>query len=290
MLPLISLEDHFLATSVVDSSSSSKIPFNMYPSSVFENLIDLDERRLANMDRGNTVVQVVSHLQSVEPLQVCREANNQLAEAVKRNKGRLNGFAILPMGEPAAIPDELDRCVKTLGFLGALIPNHTNGSYYDDQAYWPMFERAQELDVPLYLHPAPPVDLKFAEGNYSQDVAKLLSGPALGWHTDVAFHVIRLYACGLFDRYPSLKIIIGHMGETLPFMVERINRMLSRRWGSKDRGFLTVWRENFWITTSGMFELGPFACLLRTVSPDRILYSMYIAHVASGFTNISPKA
>lgn len=275
MIPLLSLEDHFLAESVRASSSSENIPIRLYPDEVYQNLIDVGARRIKNMDAGNMAVQVVSHLQVVEPLPICQKANDQLAEAVRQHESRFRGFAILPMDDVSAIPGELERCIKTHGFVGALIPNHANGKYFDDESYWPMFQKAEELDVPLYLHPAPAVNFDAYKGNYSDDVAMLLGGPALGWHVDIAFHVVRLYASGLFDKYPKVKIIIGHMGETLPFMVDRIERMLTRRWGSKTRGFMTVWRENFWVTTSGMFELGPLACLLRTVAVDRILYSKW---------------
>lgn len=107
----------------------------------------------------------------------------------------------------------------------------------------------------------------------------LLAGPALGWHNDIAENVIRMYASGLFDRVPRVKVIIGHMGEIIPFMLERIDRFINRRWkGSSKtlkRTFLEVWNENFWITTSGMWSLGPFACLVRMAAVDRILYSTF---------------
>ena len=271
---LVSLEDHFIGEVIRGRPSATAIPNHLFPERVVENCYDIGEHRIVDMDNGDVALQVVSHIPAVEPLELCRKVNNQLFEAVKTSKGRLRGFAFLPMGEPSAIPDELERCVKQLGFLGALIPNHAHGRYFDDGDYWPMFERAQELDVPIYIHPTPAADFKRFQGNYPKDIVTLLAGPALAWHTDIAENVIRMYGSGLFDHCPRVKIIIGHMGETIPFMLERIDRFLTRRWkGSKERSFLQVWNENFWITLSGMWSLGPFACLVRTVAMDRILYS-----------------
>jgi predicted TIM-barrel fold metal-dependent hydrolase len=264
MPSMISLEDHFIGEAVKDRPSATAIPNHLFPKSIISDLYDVGEKRISEMDKGDISLQVVSHIPAVEPLELCRKVNEQLFEAVKISKGRLRGFGFLPMGEPSTIPDELERCVKQLGFLGALIPNHAHGTYFDNEAYWPMFERAQELDVPIYIHPTPAADFKRFEGNYPKDITTLLAGPALGWHHDIAENVIRMYASGLFDRYPRVKIIIGHMG------------VLVRRWrGSRDRSFLTVWNENFWITTSGMWSLGPFACLIRMTAMDRILYSMF---------------
>ena len=125
---------------------------------------------------------------------------------------------MLPMSDPTAASDELTRCIKELNFVGALVPNHTNGRYYDDAYFWPVFGRAERLNVPIYLHPtSPPPGLEpHYEGNYAHSTANVLGSYGFGWHSETGLHVLRLFASGLFDKYPRLQIIIGHMGEMLP--------------------------------------------------------------------------
>ena len=270
---LVALEEHFTGQAILDTASATAIPNHMFPKSVVDDLIDLGPSRIKNMDKGNMSIQVISHTPTVEPPEVCRAVNNQLFEAVNNSNGRYRGFGFLPMGDPEAIPAEFERCVSVLGFVGTLIPNHAHGRYYDAKAYWPLFEKAQELDVPIYLHPTPTDDFKRYSGNYDNIVQTLIAGPALCWHTDIAMHMIRLYGSGLFDTYPRVKIVLGHNGETVPFMLDRIEKMFSRKWGSHQRNWMTVWNENVWITTSGMFHLGPLQCCLNMCKPDRIMYS-----------------
>lgn len=209
-----------------------------------------------------------------------RIVNTRAYEAVQKHPKRLGAFSALPMGEPEKAAEELEYSVKELKFPGALIPNHTNGEYYDSEKYWPVFQKAQELDVPIYLHPAYPTealsDMRY-KGNYSDSKALDLSAYGLGWHQEVALHFMRLYASGLFDRFPKLKLIIGHMGEMLPYQLDRM--FVKLRWSVADevigrRSLREVWDNNLWITTAGMFSLSPMACLLRTTKVDRILYSV----------------
>jgi predicted TIM-barrel fold metal-dependent hydrolase len=179
------------------------------------------------------------------------------------------------MSEPAAASKELERCVKHHSFVGALVDNHIDGQFYDDERFWPVFEKAQELDVPIYIHPsfASEAMMEHYKGNFDDSVALALSAYGWAWHTETGLHILRLFASGLFDRFPKLKIVIGHMGEMLPFQLERI-LSISERWGKRDRGLGEVWRNNIWITTSGMFSLPPLACLLQTTSIDHVLYSV----------------
>ena len=275
MTSFISLEDHFIGQAVKDRPSATAIPSHLWPTSIWTDLYDVGEKRITAMDKGDISLQIVSHIPAVEPPELCRKVNDQLYEAVKNSKGRLRGFAFVPLGDPSAVPEELERCVRQLGFVGALIPNHAHGRYFDDEDYWPMFGKAEELDVPIYIHPTPAADFGRFQGNYPEDIATLLSGPALGWHHDIAENAVRMYASGLFDRYPRVKIIIGHMGEGIPFMLDRIDRFLTRRGKDKKaRSFKQVWNDNFWVTLSGMWSLDPFACLIRNTAMDRILYSM----------------
>ena len=198
---------------------------------------------------------------------------------------------MLPMSEPETAAEELARCVEK-GFLGALIDNHLEGRFYDDEFFWPVFDKAQKLDVPLYIHPtfSPPalfdhykgtyaalfeVDCTSdaRKGNYSDFTSFIVSTAGWGWHAETALHFLRLFLAGVFDRFPKLKIIFGHMGEMIPFQLDRMNG-LSHFWGQHERGLKEIWESNIWVTTSGMFSLTPLACLLRVSPIEKIMYSV----------------
>jgi predicted TIM-barrel fold metal-dependent hydrolase len=275
MIPLITLEEHFLAEGIGRAGSSEE-QFKWVPG-LLEKLEDLDALRLHDMDEGQITLQVISHgpglgTAGIKPVAA---ANDQLAQAVRMHPTRLAGLAALPTADPSAVEAELRRCVQDLGLRGALIDNHADGVFYDGPAYRPMFGAAQALDVPIYLHPTwPDAQLQPRyEGNYSAGVTKSLGGGGFGWHVDTGLHVLKLFAAGVFDEFPKLKLVVGHMGETLPFMLERIEH-LSTRWGPRNRSFRTVYDENIWLTTSGCWSVNPLANILRNTSIDRIMYSV----------------
>lgn len=278
MLPLITLEEHFISDTLRDSPYASTLGLELFPPEVSRKLLTLQDERIEDMDHAGITIQVVSHNPGAGalPLAMCRAANDQLySNGTSRSKRRLAGFAALPMSSPVPAAEELSRCVQELGFVGALISNHAEGHFFDDENYWPVFAKAQELDVPIYLHPTFPDSSQASryEGHFSEAAAHAMGAYAWGWHSDVGLHFVRLFASGLFDRHPRLKIILGHMGEMTPFMIERIQRFCPR-WGHRQRSLATVWAENVWFTTSGMFTLGPLACLLRTTTVDKVLFSV----------------
>ncbi|KAK9494190.1 hypothetical protein V1508DRAFT_49195 [Lipomyces doorenjongii] len=275
MLPLITLEEHYASPKVSEASPEARDHYSNFPPHILSKLESLGEERIQDLDKGKVSLQVISHGPGNISPSVCSAANNDLASAVSRNPTRLAGFAMLPMSEPAAAAKELERCVKELGFVGALVDNHLNGQFYDDERFWLVFEKAQELNVPIYIHPSFASDsmMEHYKGNYSDSVAMALSAYGWGWHTETGLHILKLFASGLFDCFPKLKIVIGHMGEMLPFQLERIF-LISERWGKRERILREVWRNNIWITTSGMFSLTPLACLLQTTSIDHVLYSV----------------
>ena len=277
MLPLITLEEHFLSSAVLaaQQASGAPDPFAGFPVQISRRLKSLDSERVKDMDDGNISLQILSHgPMDHAPLKLCQEINDELAAAISKNPSRLKGFATLPMGSPLEAAQELDRCINKLGFVGALIDNHLDGEFYDDEKFWSVFEKASALDVPIYIHPnfTAEKDMSKYRGNYPEGIAMALSNWGLGWHFDTGLHFLRLYAAGLFDRFPKLKIVLGHMGELLPFNLERIFKV-SGRWG-RERGLENVWEENLWVTTSGMFSLAPLACLVQTKRKDKILFSV----------------
>lgn len=270
--PLITLEEHYVSDYV---RSTSRDSYKSFPPAILKKLESLGEQRLKDMDSGGVNLQIISHGPLDADINACRHANDELATACKQSKGRLGGFAMLPMADPAAAADELSRCVKEHSFVGALINNHLKGAFYDDSKFWHVFARAEELDVPIYIHPTFAADewMPHYKGNFPDKAAFSMSIAGWGWHSETALHVLKLWASGLFDKHPKLKIIIGHMGEMLPYQLDRIFP-LSAMWAENQRDLKTVWNENFWITTSGMFSLAPMSCLLKMCKIDRILYSV----------------
>ncbi len=248
-----------------------------------DQLCDLGERRLAEMDAAGIDVQVLSltspgteQLDAAEAVALSRDVNDHLAEAVKRQPGRLAGFAALPTPAPQAAADELERAVRQHGFKGAVINGHSRGRYLDDSFFWPILERAAALHVPLYLHPTPPPQPVIAAsyvGNFAPSLSALLAGAAWGWHIETAIHVIRLTLSGAFDRYPGLQFIVGHLGETLPFMLPRFERSLPREVTKLERPFSAYLRDNVHYTFSGFNWTPAFLDLFLQVGVDQIMFS-----------------
>jgi predicted TIM-barrel fold metal-dependent hydrolase len=272
MTALIALEEHYVSSAVIQAQKVDR--YATFPPHIPLKLKSLDEGRLQDLDNGKVSLQVISHGPGVRPLALCSAANDELAFAISKHPTRMAGFAMLPMDDPAAAAKELERCVKDLHFVGALVDNHVNGDFYDNGRFWPIFEKAEELNVPMYIHPSFPAD-KMSDhykGNYNDKIALALSAFGWGWHSESALSILKLFASGFFDRFQKVKIIIGHMGEMIPFQLDRIIT-ISEKWGMK-RGFGEVWKENIWVTTSGMFALPPLACLLQTTPISHVLYSV----------------
>ncbi|KAM7210546.1 hypothetical protein V8F06_014064 [Rhypophila decipiens] len=284
--PIIALEEHFFSSHVPPDLKARYSEQLRHVPGVSEKLANLSDLRLRDMDAGKVSLQIVSHAPGLTDPAACKAANDQLHAAIKaeearsggsarQGKSRLAAFAVAPMGEPPEAASELRRAITELQFVGALVDNHFEGKFFDGPEYDAWWEAAEHLDVPVYLHPTwPSEDMspRF-QGNFSNAAALSMGSSGLSWHTDTALHILRLFASGLFDRRPRLKIIIGHMGETLPFMLQRIET-LSRRWGNFQRDFRIVYDENIWITTSGVWSLDPMRCILTNTKINRILYSV----------------
>lgn len=282
----ITLEEHFISANVLaahdapKNTSAASIGQKIFPEAI-KRLPDLGPLRIQSMDSNNIQTQVVSHVPMGAALTPQRTyaINNQLAEACKEHPGRLAGFATLPMGTPSAIADELARCVRELGFVGALVGNHADGSFYDDTRYNGFWAAAESLDVPVYLHPSDPsTDMKatlYNSPSISAVDSHILGTFAYGWHAEVATHVLRLFAAGVFDMFPRLKLIIGHFGSSLPMYVDRV--AWSEGLGAfqeRERAFKTVYAENIWITTSGCWSVDPLAMILRNTDIEHVLFSV----------------
>jgi len=245
------------------------------------NLSELGERRLADMDNTGIDIQVLSHthpspeiLPAARAIPLCRIVNEELGEAVARYPRRFAAFATLPVADPQAAASELEWAVGA-GFKGALINGVTHGRFLDDPFFTPLLERAEALGVPIYIHPAPPPE-PVREAYFSglePGLARMLSIAGWGWHAEVGLHTVRLIANGVFDRHPNLHIIIGHMGEMIPFFLARINTVVTP-FANLRKEFADYFHSNIHITTSGIFTPPPFNLCLEVVGIDRLLFSV----------------
>jgi 2,3-dihydroxybenzoate decarboxylase len=243
-------------------------------------LLDLGEDRLRYMDAAGIDVQVLSITapgpqgfgkEVAVPMAV--KSNNRLREAIDKHPDRFAGFAALPTADPEAAARELERTVKELGFKGTMIHGHQQGSYLDDAKYRCIFECAAALDVPIYLHPTVP----------HPDVTRVyfdkyeeLEGAAWGFAVDTSCHFLRLMFSGLFDAYPTLKIILGHLGEGLPFAMHRLHAKsyhAAERRGLKKTP-LQYMQDNLIVTTSGNWYEPAFVCTLLALGVDRIVWAV----------------
>ena len=274
---VIALEEHYADPAVLARGDGG----GGRAAALVSRLTDLGEVRLGEMDSAGIDLQVISHapspLQQLDPSesrQLATEANDRLHDAVDRNPERFAAFASLPTRDARAAADELERTVSRLGFKGAMIHGRTQDQFHDLQQFWPIYQRAEQLDVPIYIHPGPPhpAVIKAYWADYLDQFPGLNSA-AWGFTIDTANQIVRMILSGVFDEYPNLKIIVGHMGEGIPFLVDRIDESLNRP-GGKSINFKSVFTSHFWITTSGHFSTPAFMCALLELGIDRILFSV----------------
>ena len=252
-----------------------------YTNTIVERLQDLGERRISDMDASGIDLQLL--LLTAPGVQVFDQAtansiaatsNDQLADAIRRYPDRFAGLAAIAPQDPAGAAKELQRATNRLGLKGAVINSHTNGEYLDDPKYWDIFEAAEALDVPIYIHPqTPPRDMiqPFLKRN--------LDGAIMGFAVEVAFHTLALIVSGVFDRFPNLKIVIGHAGEGLPFWLFRMDHMQDVVLGNKGENRLQMkisdyMKRNIYVTTSGMAWEPAILFIQSVLGMDRVLYAM----------------
>ena len=273
---VIAIEEHYWNRTVAEHYNIEE-----QPKTTLDRLFDLGEGRLKEMDAAGIDFQVLSHgapaTQRMDPetaINMARLANDELQETILMHPERYAGFAALPTPEPKEAANELERTVTKYGFKGAMVHGLTNGVFFDDKRFWPIFERAEILDVPLYIHPALPhqavIDVYFQD--YAVKFPWLLRA-GWGYTIETATQGIRLILSGVFEKFPKLKIILGHLGESLPFSLVRIDEALSR---SKNdlASFKDTFCEHFYITTSGNFSTSALLCSVMEIGVDRIIFSV----------------
>jgi predicted TIM-barrel fold metal-dependent hydrolase len=281
----ITLEEHFAIPGFAEEASLSFLDEARLSggrtAETVRRLHDLGDGRIAEMDAAGIDVQVLTftspgpdQLDAKEATELARRANDVAAEAVARHPSRFAALASVPVAAPEQAAAELEFRVRQQGFKGAVINGHHRGRYLDDRFFDPLLARLEALGVPVYLHPTQPprpvIDTYY--GGFAPKVVEVLSMAGWGWHIETAVHVIRLILGGVFDRHPGLQVIIGHLGEALPFMESRLDVMPPSLTGLQ-RPISSYLHENVYYTFSGFNFTATFLDLFLHVGADRILFS-----------------
>jgi predicted TIM-barrel fold metal-dependent hydrolase len=284
---IIAIEEHFITPMYREQVSANEFR-NFYLSTrsremghdIIEENLDLGKSRLAHMDAAGVDVQVLSFgspgpqaFAADVAIPMARDANDRLFAAIQSFPKRFAGFAALPTADPEEAARELDRCVTKLGFKGAMIHSHQQGEFLDGAKYRVVWKAAERLGVPVYLHPAlphPQVVKAYFEG-YEE-----LARAPWGFAIDTSSHFLRLVFSGLFDDCPKLKIILGHLGEGIPFAMHRLDthaRAAAERRGLK-KSPLQYFKDNLLVTTSGNWYEPAFVCTLLALGIDSMLFAI----------------
>ena len=281
----IALEEHYAIEDTLEDSHGY-LPEETWEE-LSSRLLDIEERRIHEMDQNGLEMMILSlNAPAVQAIydrkrakEVSQKSNDLLAEWVERNPGRFRGFAALPMQDVDMACAEMERCVKELGFVGALVNGFSqvdmeeNIVYYDQPQFRPFWDVVAKLDVPFYLHPRNPLPsmAKIYEGH------PWLLGPTWAFGQETAVHALRLMASGLFDEYPNLQIVLGHLGEGLPYSMWRIDNR--NKWAGDERAYPAkkmlgeYFQNNFYITTSGNFRTQSLIDAILEIGSDRVLFS-----------------
>jgi 2,3-dihydroxybenzoate decarboxylase len=276
----IALEEHYATPELAKKYVARPTRSDTLFADIERRLADFDQLRLEAMDMAGIDLSVLSvttpGVQAVADantaIRLAREANDLLAREVQKRPRRYAGFAHLPMQDGVAAGAELERAVRELGFKGALINGQTSGRYLDDNMYLPFWERVQDLNVPVYLHPGELADQPAMFAGRPE-----LEGPIWAWTADTAAHALRLIFGGTFKRFPRLKIILGHMGETLPYLLWRFDSRWQMELGeelSRDELPSVIIRRNIAITTSGVCDPNALVGAIGALGEDNVMFSV----------------
>ena len=275
--PVIAVEEHYWDEEVAKTYTGGEAG---RPGEQQKRLYDFGPLRIKEMDDVGIDMQVISHgapstqkLPADIAVGLTQRMNDRLRKVVAANPQRFAAFAALPTAVPEAAADEFERCAG-LGFKGAMLHGLANGTFLDHQKFWPIYARAEKLNLPIYFHPSlPQADVsRVYYDDYVKDFGTV-ARPAWGYTVETATLAIRLVLSGVFERHPKLKIILGHLGETLPFLVWRIDQALKRP-GQKAVSFRDIFCGNYYITTSGNFSNPALLCCVMEMGVDHILFAV----------------
>ena len=301
MIPLkkiITIEEHFVLKSVSQKVASFNIKQNggMAPNDAAQkelmafvlpandDIEDIGERRIKFMDESGIDMQVLSYgagspqniTDKALAIELCQQSNNELAHLIKLHPTRFSGFAILPVADPTIAAEELNRSVKELGLKGAMLSGTFNSRFFDEAEFLPIFSKAQELNVPLYMHPAIiPKSISahyYQSNNWPAVAGAMFASAGFGWHLDSGIAIVRLIVSGIFDKLPGLKLISGHWGELVPFFLNRLDDQLGKTL-KLGRKISDYYKNNMYITPSGLFSEAQLKYVIEELGSDKIIYS-----------------
>lgn len=273
----VALEEHFLSPGVIDywRPTMTEVAPEL-GATFFQRLTDFGDLRLEAMDRAGIARAVLSvagpgvqiERDAAIATRNARESNDFLAREIQKRPDRYSGFSHIALQDPKAAADELERCIRDLKFCGAMINGHTHGKYLDDRTFDPFWERADALGASIYLHPADPVAPLPVLAGY-----KFLSRPMWGWGVETGSHALRLIVGGHFERFPRSKLVLGHLGETLPFLLWRFDSRAKFHGLQLKKPPSEYIRQNVLVTTSGMCSIEPLACTISALGEDRVMFA-----------------
>lgn len=277
MVSKIALEEHFLSPGLVEDwlPTVTGVP-QAKADQLLQQLMDFGDRRLEAMDNAGIERAVLSisgpgvqiERDTAAAVRKAQAANDFLALEIQQQPDRYSGFAHIALQAPGAAADELERCVRDLKFHGAMINGHTNGQYLDDRALDPFWERVEALGTLVYLHPADPVvPAPVLDGH------RALRRATWEWGFETGSHALRVIFGGVFDRFPKAKLVLGHMGETLPYLLWRLDSR-AKLYGVKLAKPPSQYiRENISVTISGMYSVDPLYCAITALGPERVMFA-----------------
>jgi predicted TIM-barrel fold metal-dependent hydrolase len=280
---LIAIEEHFLTPHIRAAWAASPIQdgtSSFDRGEMEQRLDDLGEGRITLMDEAGVDVQVLSvttpALHNLEPHQsidLARQTNDLLAATVEKHPTRFQAFAVLPTASPAEAALELDRTVTQLGFAGTMLCGRTRDKNLDHPDLRPIFATAERLGAPIFIHPQiPQRSVRDAlYGGFGEPIDTAFAAFGLGWHYEAGIQFVRLLLAGVFDEFPNLQIVLGHWGEVVLFYLERLNSLA--RVTKLQRPIADYFRENLYVTPSGMWSQDYLQRTLDVVGPERILFS-----------------
>ncbi len=277
MVKKIALEEHFISPGLIDywRPTMTEVPAPV-TERLFKQLSDFGDLRLETMDKAGITKMVLSasgpgvqaERDGATATKKAAEANDFLAKEIQKKPDRYAGFAHIAVQQPEAAADELERCVKQLGLRGAMINGHTNGQYLDDPSLYPFWERVEALGTIVYIHPIDPITpAPVLNGTYG------LRRSTWEWGFETGSHALRLVFSGLFDRFPKAKIALGHMGETLPYLLWRFDsraKLYNVKLGKAPSQYI---KDNIVVTVSGVFAAEPLRCAVDALGRDRVMFS-----------------
>lgn len=257
-------------------------PHVIAPGESARKALEFGAPRLADMDAYGIDMQVLSYggypqlLPSAQAIDLTRAANDKLAATAQAHPTRFSGFATLPWQNPEAAARELERAVKELGLVGALINGRPGDTFLDDPRYAPILAAFNELNVPLYVHPGLPLPAVQSPyyGGFDRELSARLAMFAWGWHNEAGIEVVRMLLAGVFDRFPKLQVISGHWGEMVPFFLQRLEDSIPQEASGLKRPIVQTYREHVYVSPSGMLTLPHFQFVHALMGAERILYSI----------------